>query len=691
MSIYKSLRPHAYTLELMGGTGDGKTEIATVCATKEARRILMRCVGRTNSTLRNRVLVYSEEYTDTILVAAKIADDIFERVLYTDMVAQAWAKVVKAQGKVVASIVGKDEEDFEQYLLDEVNGKNNARAILSFLSEEYRHTFVESIVAVYHDYSLREQNYSIYNTVKNNMSETEVKENSAKFLSAIKDEVGRVLDMLGEEFRNSLWKVWQDVNGKLREVFFKYFNAEHCSEDGFYYKVIDLNSPDEVFIDAMFTANDVQKGQRLSLEVLCGEIVIYLPMNPAISSLINKTVPTKDVFKDNHGRTVFAVLDTRGLYHSDNTEADNTDYLSELLYQGEADALLMVVPLFGDSNEKKIEELYKQAFRNFNKQIPVFMLHNKLDLFVDSINKDTFDDDPLSCEMSGGEELDAEELIILIQERERQLREELQKIQGKARKSLTIKSLSCYLKRDKTMQEELVKKYNITNAFQTIFQDTACYLKESAVKLPLKLNNAESEDVYIEVDADCISQTVREEILKDSTNKRVFEPGMKDLATSIGKTPHGNAYNALKRRLRWGDGYTSNIDEAYFYNCKSFSINFTANLRNFVSDEMISRIISQGVYVKGGRFTQEDGEKFQMLIKRNVNAKELVSFLLYNNAILEAEKTAFSFGGKFQNFLQNSMLFFNRTQIDTMLYTEAVELIIKEAAEHVLKMNVTFR
>ena len=53
MSIYKNLQPHVHVLKLTGGTGDGKTEIATVFASKEARTVLLRGVGRTNSTLKD--------------------------------------------------------------------------------------------------------------------------------------------------------------------------------------------------------------------------------------------------------------------------------------------------------------------------------------------------------------------------------------------------------------------------------------------------------------------------------------------------------------------------------------------------------------------------------------------------------------------------------------------------------------
>lgn len=48
MSIYRNLQPHVHVLKLTGGTGDGKTEIATVFASKEARAVLLKGVGRTN-------------------------------------------------------------------------------------------------------------------------------------------------------------------------------------------------------------------------------------------------------------------------------------------------------------------------------------------------------------------------------------------------------------------------------------------------------------------------------------------------------------------------------------------------------------------------------------------------------------------------------------------------------------------
>ena len=78
-------------------------------------------------------------------------------------------------------------------------------------------------------------------------------------------------------------------------------------------------------------------------------------------------------------------------------------------------------------------------------------------------------------------------------------------------------------------------------------------------------------------------------------------------------------------------------------------------------------------------------------VETYINPKEFVSYLLFYRAIQNAEKESFSFKSKFQNFLQNSMLYFNLTNIDEATYTEAIEQIVLEAAQKALDLNVTFR
>ncbi len=686
MDNYNNLKPHFRVLELVGGTGDGKTEFGTVPADLKARKILIEGVGNTNSTLTEKLMVFTTEYSDRMVVAVKHDENAFSRNLFTEIVSKAIARVVKDCGKVTN--IGKDEEILNEALIEQLNKRNNVKAILSLLTKEQKEAFVKDIVELYHRYDLQQYNYNIYNTVKNEMAEVEVKENSKKFMFAIQQEVERTMDLQCDALKQDLWQIWETLNSNLSKVFFNYFDNENVSGDGYYYKDILLDNPDTEFIKAMFTANNMQAGQRLSLEVLCCEIVIYVPMNNKFSKLISDNPLTSKVFRDSNDNIVFAILDTRGLYHSDNTDDENVDYCSELLYKGDIDAIAMVVPLEGDTNEKKIGELYRDVLKNFNKQIPVFMIHNKLDLFVASLQKMDFDD-PLSVDAFDEKEFTEADLCESIADRMMELNEDLKTAQVKVKKRMPIKSLACYLKRDASFPVAFVKKFNVLETYRTILEDMAESLEKSAYKI--KFEPKEGEVPIPVVDKKRLAELIHVHVTDNSTDKKVFTPGMSDIALSLGKTPHGNAYNALRRRLRNGDGYTSNIDEACFYNCKSFSVNFTANLRNFLSPEFIHSVVFQALRVDGAKRTQKADEKYMKTVETYVNPKELVSLLLFYKAIQEAEKEAFSFKSKFQNFLQNSMLYFNPTKIDEGTYAAAVEQIVLEAAQKALDLNVTFR
>lgn len=689
MSVYKKLRPQARTAELVGGTGDGKTEIGTVPAAPKARVILKDGIGQTNSTLADHHMIYTTEYTDKMVVAVKLNPDPITRNYFSELLARAIAKVVKGSGKVIAIIVGKDEDDLAEALREELSKKNNVKAVISFLTDEQKEEFIQCLVELYRKYELGRNSYNIYNTAKNNLADTEVKENSKKFLAAIQSEVERHLDMLQGEFKDEFWSIWKKVNDNLKEVFLNYFDEEDKSDDGYFYKEIYLDRPDAEFIAAMFTANDIQSGQRLSLEVLCSEIVIYCPMNEKIADVIRKNPLASKVFRDSFDNIIFGVLDTRGLYHADNTEDENSDYCLDLMYKGDIDAIIMVVPLFGDSNEKKIGELYREVLKDFNKQIPIFMIHNKLDLLVDFMNKDDFDD-PLSTEQLVDTKMDVAEIMKEIQNRMEELNDDLKVAQVKAKKRLPIRSIACYLKRDKAFPADLVSKYNILNAYETILGEMAKNLEEDAKKIHMTLKDG--QDAEPVVDEEELLKLLREHILDAATDRKVFTPGMSDIALSLGKTPHGNAYNALRRRLKTGDGYTSNIDEGYFYNCQSFSVKFTANLRNFASQEFMETLVYRVLSINGARFkTQADGEAFEKLVAGYINPKELVSILLYDHAIQTAETKSFSFKWKFQNFLQNSLEYFNLSVIREDDYKDALKTMLINAAEKAISLNVSFR
>ena len=548
-------------------------------------------------------------------------------------------------------------------------------------------------MGVYRKFHFSEHDYEIYNATKNNMSEKEAKENSNKFLGALKIEVERIISLIDKDFTNELLEICEETNEILRDKFIEYFNEENISEDGLYYKEISLEETEEDnrFIEAMFTSNNLQAGERLSLEVLCGQIFIYTPMNKAVRDIIANDKNASQVFIDEHGEYTFGILDTRGLYHTGVVNDDNADYLNELIYQGDTDAVAMVVPLQGDTNEKKIYELYRKLLEAYKKQTPLFMVNNKVDLYIDALRKDDFIDDPFSVSMDVANEMSADEIIEQVNKRVKELQGELQEAQNKARRNLEIVALPCYLKRDEGMKhEEVVRKYNIVNVVKSILLQTAEFLVRTSVKIPITLLG--EEDVDVEINQDELFKCVRAHILESETDKKVFEPGSKNIGDNIGICPHGNSYNALKRRLRYGDGYSCKIEENYYINCKSFTIDFTGNLRNFISENFISHTVHMTMKLVNGRFPgQKEEELFWKQVARNVDAKKFVSILLYDKAMRDAELTGFGFGTYFRGFLNNSIPYFYKGMIDENQYVDALEKVLKDAVKKTIALNVIYK
>ena len=71
---------------------------------------------------------------------ASISEEILERKVFSEMVITAIAKVVRLNGKVVASMVGKAESDFEEELFAQLSERNNTCAVFNFLTEQQKIT-----------------------------------------------------------------------------------------------------------------------------------------------------------------------------------------------------------------------------------------------------------------------------------------------------------------------------------------------------------------------------------------------------------------------------------------------------------------------------------------------------------------------------------------------------------------------
>jgi len=687
----ENLKPYVRTIAVSGGTGDGKSEFTSVFAKPNAKKIISKSVGTTNSTLKERIVVYTEDAADEILVAVKKVDEVFPKQKFIDMITYTLIPGVLANGKKISSSKEKSKSDFIIKLEDQFNTKINTNAVIAFLSEDEKRDFIDKLVTLLEKNGLFDLQYTIYHSSKNGLQQDEIKDNSAKFKAAIYAEIQNTFDNLDQMAKEEIFLVCKKANELLSQVFFKYFDEQDISKDGYHYKCIDLQNPDMDFVNAIFTANDLRKGDNLSLEIFCSEIFIYAPLHESITSMIKADSNMKEILQDKHGKISLGIYDTRGLYHANATNEENYEYFTDLLYEIPYDTLVLVHPLTGDTNEKKLMELYSEALKGFNKQIPVFMLNNKVDIFIDEMNKNLTRDDVFSIE-TNNDIIEFNEIRKSIDEKLELISEEIMLHQNKNRKNLKIKCLPCYLKKSTVMPEEALKAYNIIESIREILNNLCEHLRKEAFKLKFHLSSINDSNILPIVNDEKIEKIIIRYLQSKETKAKVFDPAIINIQNNLGKTPHGNSYAALRRRLINGEGYTSNINDSYFYNCKSFTISFPGILKNFVSKELQSELLDI-IEFDGGRFENDsDKEKLLNIANNYFNEKKVVSEMLYNSALLEAEKVSFGYQKKFNNFLTNCIGYFNE---DVLIenedeYVKALKGELIHAVNKAIELHVLY-
>jgi len=393
LTLPKHLAPHVRELKLIAGTGCGKTKFAANLAAPTARDILERCVGETNSTIVDHLLVYTTDKNQCskMTVAVKHNSNAIPYSAFQEILTSATAAVIQ-KGRSTDPDEKKAIVAMREALEKELGKKNNLKAVFSLLLDEGHEEFIRNVTGWYRSSHLWDENAKLYNTAKNLSQEQKPGKTSISLLSLIKTVVRDWFDQCHQDQKDSLQNIYNNVNDSLSQRFFNIFSPDCCSADGYYYRDLDLQNPDEDFCRQMFTANNLRR-ETLSLEVLCSEIVIYVPMAAAIADLLRQNPVSEKVFSDPQNNLVFGLRDTQGVFHADREEEQNIEYCSDLVYKNTPDAILVIAPLWSDQNEKKSHELYHRILQDYQKDTPIFLIHNKLDLFIDTLvkNQDNFD------------------------------------------------------------------------------------------------------------------------------------------------------------------------------------------------------------------------------------------------------------------------------------------------------------
>lgn len=689
------LSPDVRIIEKVGSTGSGKTYGDLLFTTQEAFKVLSLSSGEGSASLGDQTKVYTDRLIDQIVVAAKLSDEIF-----------TWAQLIEVYLKVLTRVVKtyyKDnhieksdqmEKELVGGFIEALNSTRNTEAQPRLLSEGQRSEIAMQITA-YSLPFLNQKIQTIYYEAKNSLREIEVKPTSRKLDEAINQRLQIAID-LETLLVQRLRATHELINLLLKQHFFGYFSENEISNDDYYYYIIDLKQTEESidFIEAMFSNNDLSSGKKLSIEVLCSDVVIYAPMNEGTKRLIRSNRDMEIVFQGMDGSLSLGSRDTRGMYHESADQKKEFDYLQELLYDRSYDALMLVCPVFGDNNHSKLREDIKAGLRNYSKQTPIIILNNKVDLLIDDRSKesnqllDLFELD----DFQRTPEISFDEIKAEINERVGSIHREFQLARQKHGSSLLV-TIPCYLKQPSTMKitHEIHEAYGPKKALQLILTVLSDALVSSSEKVDFILNSKLESGFPFEINRMKIRELIIEAWNNPQSAKRVQQPALINIKENLGKTPHGRGYNALGYNyLPKGSGWTSNIDQSYFINCQSFSVTFPANLSNFVTSELIGNIIDKAVSYPNGEFKTVEG---QNKIKDIVQGSKFRSHIfaanvLFDNAFKEAEKAGFSYYVRFNKFLEICRNYFKEQNTAIEIYTDAFLRELEHALGLAFRLHV---
>jgi len=705
---FQNLRPDVRTIEKIGATGAGKTLGDALLTTPAAMSLLSKAVGEGSATLREQTKVFTEKLSDHMIIAAKLADDIYSWEQLIEMIIKVYTKNIKNYYKD-SQIEEMDElrDSLHRDFFEALGTNRNMEAQPRLLQPKDRALIADNIV----EYSipfLMENLQSIYKEAKNSLHEVDAKPRSRKLDEAISHRLQAAIDS-EPKMLEGLKASHTNINEELRKHFFLYFREEQKSMDDYYYRVIDLNNTGdcEDFIDALFSNNNLSNNGTLSIEVLCDELVIYAPMNKEVIQIANDNYKVMKALQGIDLKLSIGVRDTRGLYHESADQQKENEYLQDLLYNRSYDALMIISPIFGDTNNAKLREDIKAVLKTYSKQTPIMLLSNKVDLLIDDLYKRETVTDLFSIgSFEAPAEIEFHELKASIDQRLESVLEELKEAQQK-RIGGVFEAIPCYLKIPSSTKitRELLNAYGPRQALGKILTTLGESLEKISDKIPYHLDSTlEEGKLPYRIDRNKVRSIIAASFLSPQVSKQL-KAAKQNIEMNTGITPHGHGYNALGRRIPFGQGWTSIINQDYFLYCKSFEITFPANVQNLITDALLDDLLSRAVHFTKGKFKYaEDQEKFKRIIRSNFRSSAFAANLINDYIFKSSDKWGISYHNRFNRFLKESLPFFNvqQSQIQQVLednqnagdagifdkYTEAMAKELRRAISQAFRLNV---
>lgn len=710
----RRMKPVARLIKLISSTGAGKTELTKYFAAKIARIIIGRCIGKSNTTITPRTIIFTEDST-IMRVATKKKKNYIDVSWFDQQMISILTDFVHKYGQKTDLSNEDTAVKLKNIVKKYMNPKSNISAVINLVDEASFSKCIDEICEVFTtNICINNVPLKIYAAAEANIDVRDHKYNPEKFKRLIRNEAERAFESATESsFQKPLRKVWKELNELLNDVYVEFFNINsYVSVDEYDVKEFDLTKitdEEQQFIDRLFDNNDLLAGKKVSIETLCEEIVLHVPMNENLLKELKRpeNESLRESFLDPHGQISFAITDTMGLFHKGTSDEENEDYLGELVYNGSCDAIIFLAPLAGDTNGIKLKNAYEKVIENFSLDIPIIVINNKADIFLDQERKNQEDVDIDDLDMIDiVDEFNIDYVVQMIDREISLFNSKLVESQHKKRSSEDIHSYGVYFKLSKTTLEPkekahlFVEKYHPQNMAIGIMRNISDHIGSSADKLEFYLE-PNSTELMFEFDENILRDLFITHLADHIWGKKVYGPAQTDINKSLYRvTPHGQSYYKLRRNIRMGKNSESIIDESWFKNVQSFAVNFPGNIKNLITKEFVLDVVSKALIIKGGQFEEPDkaiDRIYEVLLDsvygygRSYFRQEFfTSKLLFDRAILPAEEKSMTFYSKFQGFLEISLDYVKNVEENVKVYEDAFKDAIIDPLYLVAHRNVRY-
>lgn len=661
-------------LGLSGPVSGGKTTLVKAFAGSEVDAFLTKAIHEKATTICPHRYVFLQNL-DHIVVRAipkvqPLGDGFISEILYSALVDLIYSE---RNHQVTEDHV---REKLTKKLQQNLQNCTNVNSGICLLSAGRQQEILNQMTDLLIEKGLSQSIGILFNggknhtTVDHRESPTGLKAGIREYLSEwLKDQT------LDEDLHN----LCEEVNQELTKLLVRLFGQESTAK-GFYREVPldgscnvipENGASEEEFLNYVFADNNTQ----LSIEPLCEELVIFLPISDMCLKAIEKS-GYKEVFSNALQEITFTVLDTQGLFHQETETNEDTAYrIEKLWYDPSVNALLLLAPLDDSTGLDRNLRFYQEIMKTFHRQIPVFLVHNKVDLYLHRLWQNWIQEHP---------DTDISEQTIRTQMEEEMSRERqlLIEAQPNSRKDLQIHSLPMHFKPCMLFQfchhlEGLKQEYAPSTNLGKIFTVLGRSLRQNANRLTFNAANIE-----FTIDREELQRLFRDDMKKNQKAQTALQNALFNIQSNTGLTPHGLSFYAGKNHARYGEGFTSNLTYPFIH-CQNIRMTFPEELARLISVAPIQEWLPHVLHFNPQGFDDLTFKSFCQLVSECcvIQRRDFVKALIYDRVLQKNDNAFASFYDRFQRYLSGT-----RSILSDPNYTDLIDALIRLLEECVQRI-----